>query len=194
MTAMVVSPSRLAGAELDLLVLAGGPRGCAAVDLTTGALVHAHWPGAARVRAPFAVVRGRVADEQVEVDPIRPETLALAGPPESVGRMPGRRAERWLRPLLHPPSEHLLGFAGSATPYWTLSGDRPSVALVSPDSAPIVVGDRCRFRWRGAVHTLPVLRTALWSAPARPRRILVSLSAPVAGHCYKVVAGLLPRG
>ncbi len=194
MAAMVVALNRLAGAEFDLLVLAGGPRGCAAVDLATGALVHAHWPDTAAVRRPFSLVRGRLADEQVEVDPIRPETVALAAAPQPVGRMPARRAERWLRPLLHPPSEPLLSFAGSATPYWTLSGDRPSVALVSPDAAPIVVGDRCRFRWRGAVHTLPILPTAALSAPTRPRRLLVSLSAPVAGHCYKVVAGLLPRG
>jgi hypothetical protein len=190
---MVVALNRLAGAELDLLVLAGGPRGCAAVDLATGALVHAHWPHGGRPLAPFAVVRGHLADEREEPDPVRPETLALRGSPRPVGNMARRRAERWLRPLLHPRSEHLLGFAGSATPYWTLSGDRPSVALVSPDSAPILVGDRCRFRWRHVVHTLPVLPTALSSAPPRPRRLLVSLSAPLRGHCYKVVAGLLPR-
>ncbi|MDP9070568.1 MAG: hypothetical protein M3N68_04660 [Actinomycetota bacterium] len=190
---MVAALTRLAGAELELLVLAGAHRGCAAVDLGTGALVHAHWPEGVPPLTPFTLARGRLADEQEDRDPVRPEAVALSTAPCPVGRIPGRRAERWLRPLLHPPGEHLLGFAGTATPYWALSGDRPSVALVSPASRPIVVGNRCRFRWRNAVHTLPVLATALPFAPAKPRRLLVSLSAPVAGHCYKVVAGLLPR-
>ena len=190
---MVAALTRIAGAELELLVLAGGHRGCAAVDLATGGLVAAHWPEGVPPFTPFTLVRARLAEEQEELDPIRPEAVALSTAPRPVGSIPGRRAERWLRPLLHPPGEHLLRFAGTAAPYWTLSGDRPSVALVSPASRPIVVGNRCRFRWRNVVHTLPVLPTALPLAPPRPRRLLVSLSAPVAGHCYKVVAGLLPR-
>ena len=190
---MVAALTRIPNAEVDLLVLAGGRHQCAAVDLSTGALVHAQWPEGVPPSGPFTLVRAHLGDEQDELDPTRPEALALAGAPRPVGRLPGWRAERWLRPLLHPPGEHLLGFAGAATPYWTLRGDRPSVALVSPPARPVVMGTWCRFRWRNVVHTLPILPTALAFAPARPRRLLVSLSAPVEGHCYKVVAGLLPR-
>jgi hypothetical protein len=190
---MVAALTRIPNAEVDLLVLAGGHRGCAAVDLSTGGLVHAHWPEVVAPSSPFTLVRARVADDQDELDPTRPEALTLAGPPRPVGRLHQRRAERWLRALLHPAGEHLLGFAGSATPYWTLNGDRPSVALVAPPARPMVLGSWCRFRWRNVVHTLPILPTALPFAPPRPRRLLVSLSAPVEGHCYKVVAGLLPR-
>jgi len=85
----------------------------------------------------------------------------------------------------------LLGFAGPAVPYWTLTGERASVAVVAPSARPVLAGGECRFQWRNTLHALPVLPAALASCPSRPRHLLVALSPPRAGHCYKVVAGLL---
>lgn len=182
----------LPGAELELLVLAAGHRVCAAVDLESGALVQAHWPDPIQPLPPMALARARIGEGGQRVDPIRPEAVPLSRPPAPTGQMPRRRAERWLRPLLHPVDDHLFGLPGPTIPYWSLSGDRPSVALVAPATQPILVGNRCRFVWCRLRHELPVLPTARASAPPRPGRLVITLSAPRDGHCYKVVAGLLP--
>lgn len=87
--------------------------------------------------------------------------------------------------------DHLLGFAGPAVPCWTLTGERASVAVIAPKTRPVVQGGECRFQWCDIPHVLPVLPAALADCPARPRRLLVALSPPRAGHCYKVVAGIL---
>lgn len=187
----IAGRTSLAGAEIDLLLLAGGQRWCAAMQLDTGALVTARWEEPATGLAPLVIARARVATDQGDVDPIRPEEVTLDAPPRPLGHSSRRRAERLLRGALHPTSEHLLGIAGSATPYWALDGTRPSIAVVGPSPAPVVVGGLCRFRWRNLVHALPVLPQALATRPAHPRRLVVTLSAPRQGYCYKVVAALL---
>ena len=161
------------------------------MHVETGALVSARWAEAAPGLAPFVLATARVADDQSEVDPVRPEEVTLQAPPRAVGHVSRRRAERMLRAVLHPATEHLLGIPGPATPYWTLDGTRPSIAVVAPSQAPVVTGGLCRFRWRNLVHTLPVLPHALHIRPAHPRRLVVALSAPRQGYCYKVVAALL---
>lgn len=191
MAATTERRTSLAGGDVEFLVLAGGRRWCAAIDLSNGALRTVEWDDDVEPPRALAVVRGRVRAPDEPPDPARPEAMALAGAPALAGRMPRRRAERWLRPLLHPDSEHLLGFPGPATPYWTLNGERASVALVAPPTPPVVAGGHCRFRWRNVVHALPVLPSALARRPRRPRRLVVALSPPRDGQCYKVVAGLL---
>lgn len=181
----------LASADARLLVVAGGQRWCAAIDLESGALVTARWSGAVPALETFAVADVRVAPDQSGADPTRPEELVLAAPPTPVGVMGKRGADRWLRPLLHPESEHLLGSAGPTVPYWTLTGEHPSVAIVRPASPPVILASRCRFRWRHVDHVLPVLATAMGTCPSRPRRVLVALTPPRHGRCYKVVAALL---
>lgn len=182
----------LAGAEVQLLVLGGGRRWCAAIHLGTGALVSARWPlPTDEPLEPLTLARSLVAPDQGGGDPIRPEDVALAGPPEPLGRTTRRRAERWLRPVLHPAREHLLGSPGPAVPYWTLTGTSPSLAVVDPPGGLRLDRGQCRFRWRNVAHVLPVLPGALDTAPNRPRRLVVTLSPPRAGHCYKVVAALL---
>ena len=192
MAVTVAGHTSLAGAEVQLLVLGGGRRWCAAIHLGTGALVSARWSEPSDPPlAPFTLARGLMAPDQGGADPIRPEDVALAVPPEPVGRTSRRRAERWLRPVLHPDREHLLGFPGPAVPYWTLSGARPSLAVVAPLGEVRVARGQCRFRWRNVEHALPVLPQALDTVPHRPRRLVVTLSPPRDGHCYKLVAALL---
>ncbi len=187
----IAGRTSLAGAEVQLLLLAGGQRWCAAMHVSTGALVIARWHEPAPGLAPFVLATAWVSDDQSEVDPVRPEEVTLEGPPQQAGHISRRRAERMLRAVLHPTTEHLLGIPGPATPYWTLDGTRPSIAVVAPSQAPVITGGQCRFRWRNLVHTLPVLPHALTTTPARPRRLVVTLSAPRRGYCYKVVAALL---
>ena len=192
MAVTVAGHTSLAGAEVQLLVLGGGRRWCAAIHLGTGALVSARWSQPADgPLAPLTLARSLVAPDQDGADPIRPEGVALAAPPEPVGRTSRRRAERWLRPVLHPAREHLLGSPGPAVPYWTLTGTSPSLAVVDPPGGLHLDRGQCRFRWRNVDHALPVLPQGLDAVPVRPRRLVVTLSPPRAGQCYKVVAALL---
>lgn len=197
MRTMVEPPRRSGqgGAELKLLVLSVSTLGLAAVDLATGAVVRT---GADRLDGldlqPYDVVRARLAVDAEPLDPTQPEAVALAGPPRAVRRLNPRQAERWLRPLLHPERSQLLGFAGPSIPFWALDGNRPSVAVVA---APAVIGRgddglvRCRFLWRTLVHDLPVAVRPGTSFPNEAERVVVALTAPVQGHCTKVVTGAL---
>ena len=183
------------GVELSLLVLSVSALGLAAVDLASGAVVRT---GADLLDGldlrPYDVVRARLAADADPLDPTQPEAVALAAPPTTVRRLAPRRADRWLRPLLHPERAHLLGFAGPSIPFWELDGSRPSVAVVAARAA-IGVGEdgdvRCRFLWRTLVHDLPVSVARGVSLPRAAERVVVALTPPVGGHCYKVVAGLL---
>jgi hypothetical protein len=190
----MVRQTAVPGTELDLMILAARREGCTAVDLASGAFVRAEY---AMSRQPvpllraYDVTRGAIGDGEAGAD--HPEAVLLAGPPEAVGRLHGRRAERYLRRLVHPRGQHLLGFAGPALPYWTLRGDGPTTALVEPESRPTVTDDRrCIFRWRGVRHTLPFLGRRP-SPNERAGRVLIELSSPYEGHCYKVVTAVLPR-
>ena len=191
MAVTVAGRTSLAGAEVPLLVLGGGRRWCAAIHLDTGALVTARWSLPGEPLPPLTLARSTLSPDPDVADPVRPEDVALAAPPEALGRTTRRRAERWLRPVLHPAREHLLGSPSPAVPYWTLTGSSPSVAVVDPPGGVRLSRGQCRFRWRNVEHALPVLPLALDTAPHRPRRIVVSLSPPRAGHCYKLVAALL---
>ena len=194
---MVAPPRRSGeeGVELSLLVLSVSALGLAAVDLASGAVVRT---SAAVLEGldlhPYDVVRARLALDAEPLDPTQPEAVALAAPPRPQRRLAPRRADRWLRPLLHPERSHLLGFAGPSIPFWELDGSRPSVAIVE---APAVVGVgndgllRCRFLWRTLVHDLPVAVGRGASLPSEAGRVVVALTPPAEGHCYKVVTGLL---
>lgn len=187
----IAGRTSLAGEEVQFLLLAGGQRWCAAIDLDSGALMSARWDEAVPGLAPYVVVRARVAEDQGGTDPMRPDEVNLDAAPRAVGRVGRRRADRLLRPVLHPAGEHLLGTPGAADPYWTIDGSRPSIAVVAPSPAPVVVGGQCRFRWRNVAHALPVLPHALANRPRRPGRVVVTFSTPREGYCYKVVAALL---
>jgi hypothetical protein len=196
---------------IQLLVLTAEAHACLGVDAETGAFVRARYPdGRFAALAPLDVAAADIVVEDREPpDAARPELIDLADAPVRLGRLPVRRAARFLRPLLHPRRRPLLDFVGPAVPFWTLNGDRPSVAIVEPERAPRLVraatGYECRFGWDGRGYALPFADLRLSAALDRrrttdvtrllgfpPRRLLVALTPPAQGYCYKVVAGLLP--
>jgi hypothetical protein len=179
------------GAHLSLLVLGTSPLGLAAVDLASGAFVRAAVDGAGLT--PFDVVETHLDADQ-EADRTQPEAVRLAPVAKVVDHLQPRHAERWLRPLLHPTNSHLLGFAGPAIPFWELDGSRPSVGLVDAPAEVVASAaglPRCRFVWRGLVHDMPIAARLGARLPRKAARLLIALTPPVDGHCYKVVAGLL---
>jgi hypothetical protein len=190
-TSLIAPRRRTSAGDVELLVLSPGRQGCAAIDLDSGALVRAEHPPLESPASPFDVVRARVDGDGESDEFTHPEALTLAGPPVRISRLRGRQAERYLRPLLHPRGEPLLGFSGPAIPFWDLPAGQPSISLVDPETRPEVSRDAggawCRFRWRGVIHQLP-LRGPVAS---RGSRALVSLTSPVGSHCYKVVTAVL---
>jgi hypothetical protein len=197
------------GVTVHLLVVSVTGAYCAGVDLATGALVRA-WAEAApeeRVR-PLDVVEV-VTDLEADLvpDPFQPEAFGVAGAPVVVDRLPARRAERLIRPLLHPERGHLLGVSATAIPFWERSGDHPSIAVVEPKGRVVLVRQGgylgCRFGWLGHERELPCLDRALaghMDRSGRTRlvagkgdRLVVALSAPIEGRCHKVVETLLHR-
>jgi hypothetical protein len=198
------------GTTLELLVVAASDLHCAGIDLDTGALVRT-WspePPEERIR-PYDVVEA-VCDGESDLvpDPAQPEGIGLAAPPTVVDRVVGRRAERLIRPLLHPEQEPLLGVTATAIPFWQRSANHPSIALVEPKGRIMMVRDGaylgCRFDWKGHERELPCLDRALAGymdrhgrtrlAAVKGDRLVVALTAPIDGRCHMVVEALLRRG
>jgi hypothetical protein len=195
---------------LEVLVLAVEPDHCAGIDLGSGALIRA-WTTEPidPTIGPYDVVSGGTATgERWRLpDPTQPEAVVLIGAPTITGRITGRRAERYLRKVVHPAGQPLLGFHGPAIPFWERTGDHPSVGLIEPEGAALVLRQRsrflCRLKWRGRVVQLPCVdrraarslarsgRTWLETGPTD--RLLVALTPPVGGQCHKVVVGIIPR-
>lgn len=166
---------------------------------------------------PFDVVDVTWAEDPQRDDLAQPEAVTVSGTPAVVGQMRGRRVRRLLKKLVAPPAQHLLGFAGSAAPYWEFHGMQPSVALVVPTRGPLLFRRRAdgsvwtRFGWPRIDQWLPVedrrARACLWASGRdrlsggalsralgfRPYYLLVTVSRPRQGHCYKTVTALLPR-
>lgn len=190
-------------------MLAADAEQVAGVDLVSGALVRA-WspePLGPELR-PYDVVEATL-DDSIDLlpDPSQPEAVPLVAPPPRIGRITGRRAERYLRALVYPAGQPLLGIHGPAVPFWQRTADHPSIAVVEPEGS-AVVRERegwlsCVFGWRGVSLELPCVDWRLAQAlaangqvrfdAAKGDRLLVALTPPIDGHCHKVVAGLLPR-
>lgn len=209
----------LAGAELRLLVLAERKDEYLAVDIDSGAFVRAH--GATDTgtgpRHILDVIKVELATNDHASDLSQPEAVTMAGPARPARRVRRGRVKRYLRALVAPEGEPLLGFAASATPYWTLNGTRPSLALITPSDG-VTIAKRqtdetlwARFHWAGSQYHLPVDDARLSAAVAdtgrarlsgrplasalghRPHYLLVALAPPRNGHCYKTLAAVLPR-
>lgn len=197
------------GDAIQLIVLATQGHSCTGIDMRSGALARVWTPVAVDTRLrPYDVVNGTLdAQPDLLPDPAQPEALVVAGPLAPSGRVTGKRAERYLRPLLHPRGQHLLGMAGPAVLFWERTVEHPSVALVQPETPTVVVRGRrsmwCRFGWRGLATELPLLDRWVGAAMARrgharmvtsgAERLVVALTPPLDGRCHKVVAAILPR-
>jgi hypothetical protein len=197
------------GATLELLVLAADGHHCAGVDLASGALVRAWSPAPAdEPLAAYDVVSVTLEMNADAVpDPAEPEALVLESPPAPLRRIGGRKAERLLRPLLHPQGQPLLGISAPAVPFWERRADHPSIALVEPEGAVSLWRDGtylgCRFGWQGHERELPCLDRRIAThmdragmtrmIAGRGDRLVVSLTPPIDGTCHKVVEAVLPR-
>ena len=164
------------------------------------------------------MVEATLAEDPQRDDLAQPEAATAAGLPRQVGTLRGRRVRRLLERLAAPPDGPLLGFAGPAAPYWEFRGARPSTALIEPTRGPQLIrrpsdgSTWVRFGWEREDVWLPVedrhaaraldaarrqrlsgkdLATALGF---EPQYLLVSLTRPRDGHCYKVCSAVLPRG
>lgn len=201
------------------MVLASGPEDTTAVELATGAVVRlrVHAQLDQPELSPFDVIEAKWAADPERDDLAHPEALSLEGTPVAVGRLRKRKARRVLKGLVAPPEQHLLGFPGSARLYWEFHGMRPSVAVVVPTRGPLLFKRRvddtvwARFGWPRSDNWIPVEDRraigALWASRRdrlsgkdlagalgfRPHYLVVTLTRPRDGHCYKTVAALLPR-
>ena len=202
------------------MVLACTDEDTTAVDLRTGAIVRLRidWgPERAPDLTPLEIVDVTWADDPERDDLAQPEAVTVNGVPRALGTVRGRRARRVLRDVALPPQQNLLGFAGSSAPYWEFRGMRPSVAVVVPTRGPVVFRRReddtvwTRFGWPRSDNWLPMEdRRAIAALERahrdrlsgkdldgalgfRPHFLVVALSRPRDGHCYKTVAALLPR-
>ena len=209
-----------APATTRCMVLSCSPDDTVAVEFATGAIIRLRvdWgEGREPDFTPFEVVDAVLAGDLQRDDLAQPEAVSVEGVPEHVGELGGRRARRVLRHLVAPTEQHLLGFPGTSAPYWQFRGMRPSVALVVPSRGPLLFRRRTddsiwvRFGWPRSDNWLPVedrrAMAALWATRRdrlsgkdlanalgfRPHFLVVALSKPVGGHCYKTVTAILPR-
>jgi hypothetical protein len=208
------------GTKLHLLVLACTDEDTTAVDLSSGALLRLRvpWPeGHTPDLAPFEMVEATLATDPERDDLAQPEAATAADLPRQVGTLRGRRVRRILQRLAAPPDGPLLGFPGPAAPYWEFRGARPSAALIEPTRGPQLLrrpadgSTWVRFGWerddvwlpvedRHAARALDAARRERLSGKDlsmalgfEPQYLLVSLSRPRDGHCYKVCSAVLPR-
>ena len=202
------------------MVLACGTEDTVAVDLTTGAIIRLRIDWIEEREAdlsPFDVIDVAWAVDPQRDDLAQPEAVSVEGIPERVGALRGRRARRVVRHLVAPEEPHLLGFPGPSAPYWEFRGMRPSVALVVPRRGPVLFRRSAdglvwaRFSAARSDNWLPVEDrrsiAALWASRQdrlsgkslsgalgfRPHFVVVAISRPRDGHCYKTVAAILPR-
>lgn len=172
---------------------------------------------AEEVAEPLELVRVSGVVEPPVVDPARPEAVATARAPERLGAAPRRRRVRRILDDLVVREGELLGFPGPACSYWSLDGSSGSVALVEGGREVLLVRGRDRGEWRArfrvgaGVHDLPIVDRPVLELLTDARRgqlsgtavaktigylpayLVVALSAPRHGYCYKVVTALLPR-
>jgi hypothetical protein len=202
------------------MVLACTAEDTTAVDLHSGAVVRLRieWgEDAGPGLAPLDIVDARWAEDPERDDLAQPEAVTVTGVPRALGTVKGRRARRVLRDIALPPPPQLLGFPGSSAPYWEFRGMRPSVAVVVPSRGPVIFRRReddtvwARFGWPRSDNWLPLEDSRAVAALYHARRdrlsgkdldaalgfhphfLVVVLSRPRDGHCYKTVAALLPR-
>jgi hypothetical protein len=192
-----------------------------AVDLATRAIlrVRVPWPEGHELDVHrFDVVEVTLAEDPERDDLAQPEATTVADLPRHVGTLRGRHLSKILSRLVAKPHGPLLGFAGTSAPYWEFRGLRPSVAVVEPHRRPQIIrrpadgSSWIRFDWEREDVWLPLedgqaLRalddarprhkrpTGRYLAKAlgfEPQYLLVTVSPPRDGRCYKVCSAVLP--
>ncbi len=209
------------GSTLHLLVLSSTLEDTTVVDLATRTVmrVRVPWPeGHEPDISTFDVVEVTLADDPERDDLAQPEATTVADLPRHVGTLRGRHLRKLLRRLVAAPDGPLLGFPGPSAPYWEFRGFRPSVALIEPTRRPQLIRRHSdgstwvRFGWdrddvwlpvedRNAARALDAARRERLSGKSlatalgfEPQYLLVTVSPPRDGHCYKVCAAVLPSG
>jgi hypothetical protein len=209
------------GSTLHLLVLSSTREDSTVVDLATRTVmrVRVPWPeGHDPDIGTFDVVEVTIAPDPERDDLAQPEATTVADLPRHVGVLRGRHLRKLLRRLVANPDGPLLGFPGASAPYWEFRGFRPSVALIEPTRSPQLIRRRednstwVRFGWdrddvwlpvedRNAARALDAARRERLSGKSLasalgfdPQYLLVTVSPPRDGHCYKVCSAILPRG
>ena len=209
------------GSTLHLLVLSSTVEDTTVVDLATRTVmrVRVPWPeGHEPDISTFDVVEVTLAEDPERDDLARPEATTVADLPRHVGTLRGRPLRKLLRRLVASPDGPLLGFPGPSAPYWEFRGFRPSVALIEPTRRPQLIRRQAdgttwvRFGWdrddvwlpvedRNAARALDAARRERLSGKSlstalgfEPQYLLVTVSPPRDGHCYKVCAAVLPQG
>jgi hypothetical protein len=208
-----------AGSTLHLLVLSSTVEDTTVVDLATRTVmrVRVPWPeGHEPDIERFDVVEVTLAEDPERDDLAQPEATTVADLPRHVGTLRGRHLGKILRRLVARPDGPLLGFPGASAPYWEFRGFRPSVALIEPTRRPQIIrrgvdgSTWVRFGWdredvwlpledRHAARVLDAARRERLSGKNlatalgyEPQYLLVTVSAPRDGHCYKVCSAVLP--
>ncbi len=209
------------GSTLHLLVLSSTMEDTTVVDLATRTVmrVRVPWPeGHEPDISTFDVVEVTLAEDPERDDLAQPEATTVADLPRHVGTLRGRPLRKLQRRLVASPDGPLLGFPGPSAPYWEFRGFRPSVALIEPTRRPQLIRRQAdgttwvRFGWdrddvwlpvddRNAARALDAARRDRLSGKSlatalgfEPQYLLVTVSPPRDGHCYKVCAAVLPRG
>jgi len=209
------------GSTLHLLVLASTTEDTTVVDLATRTVmrVRVPWPPDHEPDiTAFDVVEVTLADDPERDDLAQPEATTAADLPRHVGTLRGRHLRKMLRRMVATPDGPLLGFPGPSAPYWEFRGFRPSVALIEPTRSPQLIRRQSdgttwvRFGWdredvwlpvedQNAARALDAARRERLSGKSLaaalgfdPQYLLVTVSQPRDGHCYKVCAAVLPIG
>jgi hypothetical protein len=210
------------GSTLHLLVLSSTLEDTTVVDLATRTVmrIRVPWPeGHEPDIGSFDVVEVTLAEDPERDDLAQPEATTVADLPRHVGTLRGRHLRKLLRRLVaSPDGKPLLGFLGASAPYWEFRGFRPSVALIEPTRRPQLIRRQAdgttwvRFGWnrddvwlpvedRNAARALDAARRERLSGKSlstalgfEPQYLLVTVSPPRDGHCYKVCSAVLPRG
>jgi hypothetical protein len=209
------------GSTLHLLVLSSTKEDTTVVDLATRTVMRVRVPWPADYDpdiSTFDVVEVTLANDPERDDLAQPEATTVADLPRHVGTLRGRHVRKLLRRMVATPDGPLLGFPGPSAPYWEFRGFRPSVALIEPTRSPQLIRRHAdgttwvRFGWdredvwlpvedRHAARALDAARRERLSGKSlatalgfEPQYLLVTVSPPRDGHCYKVCAAVLPRG
>jgi hypothetical protein len=209
------------GSTLHLLVLASTLEDTTVVDLATRTVMRVRVPWPENYDPDitvFDVVEVTLADDPERDDLAQPEATTAADLPRHVGTLRGRQLRKLLRRMVASPEGPLLGFPGPSAPYWEFRGFRPSVALIEPTRSPQLIRRSAdgstwvRFGWdrddvwlpvedRHAARALDAARRERLSGKSlaaalgfNPQYLLVTVSPPRDGHCYKVCAAVLPKG